>query len=137
MTRVDFHILGTEDIEQAIRHVCRVTDKAWRSGHRILIFCDPELLDTLDARLWDFRPEAFLPHCPLADGEAPVNLTTDTDCGDHHDVLLTLSRRQNTAFSRFNRLIEVVFRHADWTPVKRDHFRFYRERGYPLHTHNL
>lgn len=137
MTRVDFHILETRVCADALQYVCRLTGKVWRSGHRVLIFCDPELLDPLDARLWDFRPEAFIPHTPLHQGMAPVNLTTSTDCGQHHDVLISLSRQQNTSFSRFNRLIEVVFQDPEWKPVKREHFRFYRERGYPLRSHKL
>ncbi len=137
MTRVDFHILGANDLSVAMNHVCKVTDKAWRSGHRVLIVCEPEELEALDERLWNFRPDAFVPHQPLARGDAPVNITDSTECGGHHEVMVNLSRQQPGSFSRFDRLIEVVFSHPDWTEVKRDHFRFYKERGYPLHSHRL
>ncbi|MCH8551619.1 MAG: DNA polymerase III subunit chi [Natronospirillum sp.] len=137
MTRIDFHILPCEHFNEAADYVCRLTEKAWKAGHAVLLYCDEEWLPALNDRLWSFRPEAFIPHQPLAEGEARVNLTSDDDCAGHHDIMISLSRGQSGAFSRFDRLIEVVFEDAELKSAKRDHYRFYQERGYPLKNHRV
>lgn len=132
MTRIDFHILSCTDIQQATDYVCRLAEKAWRSGHQVLVHCDEAWLNALDEHLWAFRPDAFVPHQLLTAGEAPVNLTSDAECGSHHDVMINLSHTQPPSFSRFTRLIEVVFEEDALKAAKREHYRFYKERGYPL-----
>ena len=132
MTRIDFHILSAPDLDAAIDHTCRLAEKAWRSGHRVLIHCDNDWAEQVDERLWSLRPDAFVPHNRLEAGDAPVNITTDTECGEHHDVMISLSHQQNPAFSRFSRLFEVVFAEDALKAAKREHYRFYQERGYPL-----
>lgn len=137
MTRVDFHILSTDDLEQAIDYVCRLTDKAWRAGHSILVYCDEAWVDELDEKLWSLRPDAFIPHNRLDQGQAPVNISADDACGEHHDVMISLAHQQPVSFSRFNRLIEVVFEEEALKAAKREHYQFYRERGYPLKNHRV
>lgn len=132
MTRIDFHILSQPEFSAAVEHTCRLAEKAWRNGHRVLIFCDDDWAQTVDEQLWSVRPDAFVPHNLLSEGDAPVNITTDTECGDHHDVMISLSHQQNPAFSRFTRLFEVVFDEAELKAAKREHYRFYQARGYPL-----
>ncbi|MEX0584521.1 MAG: DNA polymerase III subunit chi [Natronospirillum sp.] len=132
MTRIDFHILSCTEVQLALDHVCRLTDKVWRKGHTVLIHCEDTWLQDLDEHLWAFRPDAFVPHQLLSEGEAPVNLTSNEDCGSHHDVMINLSHQQPPGFSRFNRLIEVVFEEDALKAAKRTHYRFYQERGYPL-----
>lgn len=60
--------------------------KALAAGHRLLIIGpDSGLLDRVDAALWDFAPDSFVPHgvaAALAPGRAasqPVLLATDAD----------------------------------------------------------
>lgn len=132
MTRIDFHILSAADFSAAVDHTCRLAEKAWRAGHQVLIYCDEDWVDTVDERLWSLRPDAFVPHNALTDGHAPVNITSNGDCGDHHDVMISLAHQQPPAFSRFTRLIEVVFAEDTLKAAKREHYRFYQERGYPL-----
>lgn len=132
MTRIDFHILSCTGFNEAAHYVCRLTEKAWAAGHSVLIYCDEDWLQGLDEHLWSFRPDAFVPHHPLSDGETRVNLTCSEDCGGHHDVLISLAHQQPPHFSRFNRLIEVVFEAPELKAAKRAHYRFYQERGYPL-----
>ena len=137
MTKVDFHILSANQFDDAALYVCRLAEKAWRSGHQVLIHCDEVWADTLNELLWSYRPESFVPHGLLADGEAPVNITSTVDCGSHHDVMINLSHQQPTSFSRFKRLIEVVFDEDALKAAKRAHYKFYQERGYPLQNHRV
>lgn len=137
MTKVDFHILSVNQFDDAAQYVCRLAEKAWRAGHQVLIHCDDVWADRLNEALWSFRPESFVPHGLLTDGEAPVNITSSEACGTHHDVLINLSHQQPNSFSRFKRLIEVVFEEDELKVAKRAHYKFYQERGYPLKNHRV
>jgi DNA polymerase-3 subunit chi len=50
-------------------------------------------------------------------------------------VLINLHELPPPFFSRFERLAEIVS--VDGATAARERFRFYRERGYDLRTHNL
>lgn len=82
MIRVDFYILADANEERRLHYICRLTDKAWRLGHRIWIHAaSAAQAEALDERLWTFDPGGFLPHeragdgdlntCPVIIGEAP------------------------------------------------------------------
>jgi len=50
-------------------------------------------------------------------------------------VLVNLHAEPPPFFSRFERLAEIVG--VDDVPAGRERFRFYRERGYEMRTHDL
>ena len=52
-------------------------------------------------------------------------------------VLINLHDAAPPFFSRFERLAEIVGADEAGTAAARERFRFYRERGYELRTHNL
>ena len=66
----------------------------------------------------------------LADDEVPAGLQM-------HDVLINLGRATPPGFSRYERLIEVIGLEVPDREAGRERWRFYRDRGYPLHTHDL
>ena len=39
MTKVDFYILPSADPAARLDFACKLTDKAWRMGHRIYLHC--------------------------------------------------------------------------------------------------
>jgi DNA polymerase-3 subunit chi len=51
--------------------------------------------------------------------------------------MLNLHEESPPAFSRFERLIEVVGRDDEDRQRARNRFRFYRDRGYEIHHHDL
>lgn len=139
MTRIDFHFNAADRLAYA----CRLVRKVHRAGHRIVVQCDnPELLRALNEALWTFSPQDFIPHVLatdtladrtpvlLADDEVPASL-------DMHEVLINLGRSTPAGFSRYERLIEVIGLEAADREAGRERWRFYRDRGYPLHTHDL
>lgn len=137
MTRIDFHVLGSAEPTWVQHYVCRLVDKAWRKNHRILVHCEPDWLTPLDEQLWSFRSGAFIPHQHIESGACAVNLCSDGNCADHHDILINLSRQQPEFFSRFNRMFELVLDDDDWKTQKRAHFRFYQSRGYVVKSHSV
>jgi len=55
----------------------------------------------------------------------------------HDGVLINLRAEQPPYFSRFERLIEIVSLDDEDRRLARERYRFYRERGYPLDSHDL
>lgn len=137
MTEIDFYVLADADPRRRDLLVCRLTEKAWELGHRIYIHA-PERAPQLDALLWTFRDDAFLPHA-LADDDAyaPIVIGDGDEPLDTRYLLLNLSPSVPAFFSRFERVAEIVNDDASIREAGRERFRFYRDRGYSLRTHKL
>jgi DNA polymerase-3 subunit chi len=90
--------------------------------------------------LWTWQATGFLPHCmtrnPLA-AQTPVLITNDPEDTPHDEVLLNLHYEWPPAFSRFQRLVEIVGRDGEDRAAARGRFRFYRDRGYEIVNHDL
>lgn len=141
MTRVDFYIL--KDIGEAARslYTCRLTEKAVQQGHRVYINTESAVqLLQLDDLLWTFRAGSFLPHA-VDDGddrgESPVLLGHNREPRNSHDVLVNLSNEVPPFFSHFNRVAELVGGNDAQRAEARERYRFYKDRGYTLKTHEI
>jgi len=64
---VDFYHLASSPIERVLPQIC---EKVLGNGERLLVVADQSLLQQLDAQLWSYAREAFLPH-GRSDGPAP------------------------------------------------------------------
>lgn len=139
MTRVDFYILPQAEDSARLHYVCRLAEKAWQQGNRILIHAaSPDAAQKIDQMLWTFRADSFLPHDRLPAMQlSPVHIGTGEDSGSHHDLLINLGASIPAFFSRFERVAEVVTQEEKQLVQSRERYRFYRERGYPLETHNI
>ena len=137
MTQIDFYT----HVEDKLKTACTLAGKAFAHGLRLTVYCpDRETVQRLDRLLWTTPATGFVPHCgpddPLA-GETPVII----DCGGdnllHDEVLLNLRPEWPPFFSRFQRLIEIVSLEDADRAGARERFRFYRDRGYEIRTHDL
>ena len=148
MTRIDFYILPDSQQQARLLFICRLVEKAYKQKHRVYIHCENETSSqAIDELLWSYRPESFIPHQRLDDNTAPAPIAIGHGAssgdsaisppGDHHDVLINLSSDIPDFFSRFQRCVEVVVQLPTVLETTRRHFSFYRERGYPLHSHDL
>jgi len=141
MTRVDFYILENTSGNDRYRLACRIAEKAWKSGNRVLIHtASVEEANHLDRLLWTFRDGSFVPHALLGQADPdmnPVLIGHGTDAGGEHDVLINLARDVPAFFSSFERVIEPVDDDPDHRATSRERYRFYRERGYPLHNRTI
>ena len=52
-------------------------------------------------------------------------------------LLINLSHQVPEFFSRFERVTEIVVQSPAVTESTRNNYRFYRDRGYPLESHDL
>jgi len=141
MTRVDFYILKDTGETARPLFVCRLTERAFQQGHRVYINTESatQLLQ-LDDLLWSFRAGGFLPHAVYNGedrGEQPILLGHNSEPQDSHDVLINLSSEVPPFFSRFNRVAELVGGNDTQRAEARARYRFYKDRGYPLNTHEI
>jgi DNA polymerase-3 subunit chi len=101
---------------------------------------DGEATERVDKLLWTSPAIGFLPHCRAHHTLAPVTpiiLDHVAEPVVHEQVLVNLCETCPPAFSRFERLIEIVSVDEADREQARARFRFYRERGYEIRTHDL
>jgi DNA polymerase III subunit chi len=144
MTQIDFHILQDTSAEARWLYVCRFIEKVERLGHSILVMVDTlEEAQELDDLLWSFKPESFIAHQILGgDEDAKVEIAyrlnapaEAADASAHNDVLINLASDVPDYFSRFARVAEIVIQEPKILENTRDHYRFYKQRGYPINQH--
>lgn len=139
MTQIDFYLLSDPDAQ---RYLCRLAEKIYRLGHRIYIHTDtPQQAMLLDELLWRHDPASFLPHAVLEQADTvedyPVLLGHADDPRIPADVMINLASEVAPFFSRFERVVELVANDDTLKQAARQRYKFYRERGYTLNTHNL
>lgn len=137
MTSIDFYTHCADRLEVAARLVV----KAWaqHGSVRVLTPGDDGTAE-LDARLWRLPPTGFLPHCRLASplaAETPIVVDHALVHEGPAAVLINLHPSPPPFFSRFERLVEIVGTDDGDTAAGRERWRFYKERGYALRSHNL
>ncbi len=152
VTRVDFYVLKTDSVDSRLRTACRIAQKAVQHRQHVYInTADKTDADKLDGLLWTFSQGSFIPHIvagrgQTTDGDEPVVIGTDESQsaevpsggpGEHWDVMINLASAVPPYFSRYARVAEVV----DADPARRDEgrqrYRFYKDRGYELNTHQI
>jgi DNA polymerase-3 subunit chi len=141
MTQVDFYILKDSQPAAQALLTCRLSEKAFKQGHQVFInTASGQQLKQLDDMLWTFRDGSFLPHGVYeegADSTHPVLLGHGVEPEGPSDVLVNLSNEVPAFFSRFNRVAELVGGDEAQRTAARERYRFYKDRGYTLNTHNL
>ncbi len=141
MTRVDFYVLNSSDASERARFACRLADKVYRLGHSVYIHtASARQTRQLDDLLWTFHQNSFVPHCVFheaGDNPPPVMLAHDAEPNTGLQVLINLAPEVPLFFSRFERVAELVDQDPDTRRQGRSRYSFYKERGYPLNTHNL
>jgi len=143
MTRVDFYLTKTGQQKQILVTACRLAEKAFSRGHHVFIHTDDAAsAQQLDELMWTFRQGSFVPHAVVEQGNQPdkhdkVVIGHDHDPEFAHDVLINLASTIPEFFSRFERVAEIVSGDPAQRDVARDRFRYYRDRGYELDTHEL
>jgi DNA polymerase III subunit chi len=139
MTQIDFYVLPDSTPRGRALFSCKLAEKAFGLGHRSYVHLPSETeARELDSLMWTFRDRSFLPHCLAGeDAQTPVHLGFGQQPDDDFHLLINLSSEIPNFFSRFERVAEVVDADEQIRAQGREHFRFYKDRGYPLETHRL
>ena len=144
MTRIDFYVLAGIDPAARLQLVCKLAEKAVGQNQKVFIHSESsEKLDQLDQLLWDFRAMSFIAHQLIPADHVfssadidPVHLSTGQPASDRN-LLINLADQVPPFFSRFDRTLEVVNEQPDVQTAGRFRYRFYQQRGYPLHPHKI
>jgi len=143
VTQVDFYLTQSSQLKHALVTACRLTEKASKQGHHVFIHTGDETqAQQLDQLLWTFNQSSFVPH-HLVDANTEIDPDDNVLIGhDHdpefeHDVMINLATSIPDFFSRFKRVVEIVSGDEAQRQQARQRFKFYRDRGYALNTHEL
>ena len=147
--RVDFYILADVDEIARQRFTCRLAGRAVAAGKRVHVRVPAAALEEVDALLWEYPPDRFLPHARLSADEpsadkssagephpaTPIIVAAEAAAPLHREVLINLAADIPDFLAGFERVSEVVL--AGERAAARAKYRSYRERGYPLFHHEL
>lgn len=142
MARIDFYILTDTTLEARLMFACKLADTIWRKGYRLHLHCeDRALAEQADAALWDFRPEAYLPHA-LDDTDMAAEVPVTLGCGAlpaprGQTALLNLHPDIPDGVERFARVAEIINQHQDVLMAKRACWQRYKALGHDVVPHKL
>jgi DNA polymerase-3 subunit chi len=144
VTQVDFYILDSDSDDARLRLACKIVDKATQLDNHVFIHAtsDDEARQ-IDELLWTFSQGSFIPHRILRSELTepplePVLIGVNQQPGSGRwDVLINLAGDVPDFFSRYQRVAEVVDANATRREQSRERYRFYRDRGYKLNTHQV
>ena len=144
MTQVDFYISNSDSDDARLRLACQIVDEATQRDHHVFIHAtSDDEARRLDELLWTFSQGSFIPH-RIVRGELekpalePVLIgVNQPPAPGRWDVLVNLGAEVPEFFSRYERVAEVVDANAVRREQSRGRYRFYRDRGYNLNTHQV
>jgi DNA polymerase III subunit chi len=137
MTAIDFYTHVSDRLEVAAKLVAKALAQ---HGNVRVLTPDAAATDALDRLLWLQPPIGFVPHCradSLLAAETPVWIDHALEHEGPAAVLINLHAAPPPFFSRFERLAEIAGIGDADAAAARERYRFYRQRGYELRTHNL
>jgi DNA polymerase-3 subunit chi len=144
VTQVDFYILASDSDDARLRLACRIVDKATDADQHVFVNATSDIeAQKLDELLWTFSQGSFIPHKIVRDGidVAPVEPVViglnRGPLGERWDLMINLAAEVPEFFSRYRRVAEVVDGNETRRAQSRDRYRFYRDRGYTLNTHQV
>jgi DNA polymerase-3 subunit chi len=158
MTKIDFYILAENSQRNIDYLTCQLTEKAYMQNNFVCIQSQSaEQANNLDELLWKYKAESFLPHYHHLDHAPKVELSstikekydypilinsnqtipTNYNPKNLNEVLINLSTKTPDFFSQFHRLAEIVDKDENSKQLARQRFRFYKDRGYEINTHQM
>ena len=137
MTQIDFYT----HVEHKLTIACQLASKAYERNLKVLLYTrQEEVSEQVDKLLWTISALGFVPHCNtrhVLAAETPVLIGDRAPNASHDDVLVNLASVVPSFFSQFQRLVEIVSLDSADRQQARERFRFYRDRGYDIRSHDL
>ena len=140
MPRIVFYVLASGDSASLKVFACRFVEKSYRAGHTVYIRTgDESEARKMDDLLWSFRAGSFIPHAlagNLAHEDEPVLIGYRDERQAPADVLLNLSA-QVPSLEGCGCVVELVDQNEELKKISREHYRFYKNQGYTVETHQI
>ena len=134
MTDIRFYHLQRQTLDQALP---QILNKALQAGHKIVVkLPDQQEVERVNAHLWIFHPNHFLPHGSAKDGFAedqPVWLTDKDENPNGADVLVLTDGTESESVTDFKLCCNMLNGH-DGEAVKtaRTRWKAYQEAGHDM-----
>lgn len=136
-----FHILLQDTPAARHLHATKLVNKAWQQGDRVCIVCDTaEQAEELDELIWNFSPDAFIPHSLISDPAAtctdPVGILLHSPVAEDWDTVIMLSDTLPANADRFKRLALIAQNDPAVLNQARSHFKQLRALGIEPKVHD-
>ena len=134
MTDISFYHLQKQPLERALP---KLLERVLAADMKALVLADTdEQVAALNAMLWSYDPNSFLPHGSARDGDEglqPIFLTSQQDNPNHADVLVLVDGGEHSELAGFTRCLD-MFNGNDETAVSRARERWvaYRDAGHKV-----
>jgi len=135
MARADFYLIDKPRFrEDPLLLVCELVKRAYAAEQPTLILArSQEQADELDANLWEFDEDSFIPHQIAGDDDdaitavviAPPEVATA-------DRPLIINLRDECVSARCERVLEVVAADESERAGSRERWKMYKQAGFEL-----
>lgn len=140
MSRVDFYILPDTQRSSLQQFACKLAEKAWQQGIRILIHTESaDESRIMDELLWTFKHGSFIPHAVLnesSNNDNPILISHEAANDSQFQLMINLTASVAEP-DRFERIAEILNQDAASKQTGREHYRLYRDQGYELNHHDM
>lgn len=141
MAKIDFYIISDDNDMARFHLCCRLLDKAYQQRKRAFVLCTDKLsAERLDELLWTFRDDSFIPHNLCGEGPKappPIQIGFGDQTCPHRDILFNMNSEVPENFKNYRRIIEIISQAPESKTCGREHFKFYRQQGFEINTHDL
>lgn len=138
-SKADFYVLPSSDPEARGRFLCRLVEKIGAMGHKIFIQTPDETeAKHIDQLLWEYRPEAFIPHNLIGEKVSScIEIGWDQQRPEHKDVFVNLNLDIPEDALHFDRILEVVVQTEDVLTSTRKNYKTYQSNGIQIDMHDM
>jgi len=134
MTEIGFYHLQRSPLERALP---KLLEKVLEAGKRAVVLAgSEERVDALNAALWTYRPDSFLPHASASDGNAeaqPIWLSTAFENPNDAGILILTDNATTESFDGFERCLEMFDGNDDSAvAAARERWTAYKDAGHDV-----
>jgi DNA polymerase-3 subunit chi len=140
MPRADFYLIDKPRFrDDPLLLVCELARKAFASEQATVILArTQDQAEAIDARLWDFSDDAFIPHQIAGDDDDAITAVLIVPPGiDADDRPLAINLRDDSALGKHERVLEVIAADPAERDGSRKRWNEYKQRGYALAKHDM
>lgn len=138
---VIFHHFENDDEKKTMNYVYRLIEKGYkkRFGKIYIHASDEEQATLIDAQLWTFRQESFIPHSMLEDknNNAPISIGCETLPDINLDVIINLSDQAEDPALRPKKIHEIVPASEENRNLARTKWKTYKALNYSIKSHKV
>lgn len=139
--KVDFYILEETGKQRAWLFACSLLEKAYLAKQSVYInAATSDDANQLDAFLWTYKEESFLPHQLVETGahNPPLILIGHSEIkAPSQNILMNFQETVPAFYQQFEHIIEIVAADERIQQAARNRFKYYREQGCQIETHKL